>query len=66
MCHFYVFTFPRAAADGLSSCTYGGALEEPNWKPTHFTRWVHWKFERIQKINDTFILTSKPSSVTCF
>lgn len=39
--------FPRAAADGLSSCVYGGALEEHNWKPTHVTCWVHWKFEHI-------------------
>lgn len=25
-----VFTFPRSATDGFSSCTYGGAAEEPN------------------------------------
>lgn len=25
-----VFTFPRSATDGFSSCTYGGAAQEPN------------------------------------
>lgn len=41
-----VFTFPRSATDGFSSCTYGGAVEEPNEKPAHFTRPMRWTFER--------------------